>query len=434
MADVENKKFRVEKLVYYNSQNLWGVLGLTPIDDLGSLGKELLNVYGSITASGSFEKPYEDTEVIVTGDVVVNPQYGKQINIISLQIVCDTSSKEGVINYLARSSIQGIGVQLAEKIYEEFGGDTIDVVVNHTDQLLRIYGIGKKTVAKVKDSVEFLKKHQATITYLTEMGIGYSTIMKLIEEFGQDTRAVIEANPYEILDVSKELSFKQVDEIFIKAGGDPRSKVRLQTAFLYLLKQQATMEGSTGCLRSTLSKKFYSLLDIAGSEDFFGDTMETLEEEKKIVLGGGIYVYYKEYLDIERAIAEHIKTLQKCYMPSSAIKENIVEEEIKNFPYVLNEQQVKAVHDCLNTNVAVLTGAAGCVDGDTEYFNGKKWVPIKDYKKGDLVLQYNSDGTANMVYPDKYIKNEADLYHMKNTTGSLDMVLSKDHRFIYLSS
>ena len=40
MADVENKKFRVEKLVYYNSQNLWGVLGLTPIDDLGSLGKE----------------------------------------------------------------------------------------------------------------------------------------------------------------------------------------------------------------------------------------------------------------------------------------------------------------------------------------------------------------------------------------------------------
>ena len=434
MTDIENKKFRVEKLVYYNSQKFWGVLGLTPIDDLGEIGKELFNIYGSITASGSFEKVCEDTEVIITGDVIVNPRYGKQIDIISLKVVCDISSKEGIINYLARSSIEGIGVQLAEKIYDFFKEDTIDIVVNHTEELQRIHGIGKKTVEKVKRSVDFLKKYQQTIEYLTEMGIGYSTIMKLIEEFKEDTRAIVEADPYKILEVSKELSFKQVDELYIKSGGDPKGKKRLETAFLYLLKQQATMEGSTGCLRSILSKKFYSLLDIAGSEDFFGDTMEALEEEKKIVLGSGIYVYYKEYLDIERSIAEKIKTIQKCYMPNNALKEKIIEEEIKNFPFTLNEQQIKAIHDCLNTNVAVLTGSAGCVDGDTEYFNGENWVPIKDYKIGDKVLQYNKDGSANLVIPFNYIKNEANLFHMKNVSGSIDQVLSDDHRFIYLSS
>ena len=434
MKDIENKKFKVEKVVYYNSQKLWGVLGLTPVDDLGEAGKELVNVYGSVTATGSFEKPFENAEVIVTGDITVNPQYGKQINISTLQILHDTSSKEGIINYLAKSNIEGIGVQLAEKIYNTFGENTINIVVNNTNRLLEIRGIGKKTFEKVKNSVDFLKDHEETITYLTNIGINYYTIIKLIEVFKEDTKAVIEANPFEILEVSKELSFKQVDEIYIKAGGNPKSKIRLQKAFLYLLKQQVTMEGSTGCLRNTLSKKFYSLLDISGSEDFFGDTMEELEESGKIVLGGGIYVYYKEYLDIEREIAEHIKTLQKCYMVNNAIKEDIIEEEIKNFPFELNKQQATAVYDCLNTNVAVLTGAAGCVDGDTEYFNGKEWVPIKDYKKGDLVLQYNSDGTANMVYPDKYIKNEANLYQMKNTSGSLDMVLSKDHRFVYLSS
>ena len=359
MKDIENKKFKVEKVVYYNSQKLWGVLGLTPVDDLGEAGKELVNVYGSVTATGSFEKPFENAEVIVTGDIIVNPQYGKQINISTLQILHDTSSKEGIINYLAKSNIEGIGVQLAEKIYNTFGENTINIVVNNTNRLLEIRGIGKKTFEKVKNSVNFLKDHEETITYLTNIGINYYTIIKLIEVFKEDTKAVIEANPFEILEVSKELSFKQVDEIYIKAGGDPKSKIRLQKAFLYLLKQQVTMEGSTGCLRNTLSKKFYSLLDISGSEDFFGDTMEELEESGKIVLGGGIYVYYKEYLDIERAIAEHIKTLQKCYMVNNAIKENIIEEEIKNFPFTLNEQQVKAVHDCLNTNVGVLTGAGG---------------------------------------------------------------------------
>ena len=359
MSDIENKKFKVEKVVYYNSQKLWGVLGLNPVDDLGNFTTELINVYGSVTASGSFEKPDEGMEVVITGDIIVNPRYGKQIEIKSLQILYDTSSKEGIINYLARSSIEGIGIQLAEKIYEYFKDDTIDIVVNHTKELQKVQGIGEKTVEKVIRSVGFLKEHQETITFLTDMGIGYSTVMKLIEEFGEDTKAVIELNPYEILDVSKELSFKQVDEIYIKSGGDPKGKVRLETAFLYLLKQQVTVEGSTGCLRSSLSKKFYSMLDIAGSEDFFGNTMEALEEEKKIVLGSGFYVYYKEYLDIEREIAEKIKSLQKCYMTNNAIKNEVIEEEIKNFPFELNFKQKEAVQDCLNTNVAVLTSPAG---------------------------------------------------------------------------
>lgn len=413
MADIKDKKFRVEKVVYYNSQKLWGVLGLTPIDDLGNLGKDLINVYGSITASGSFEKPYEETEVLITGNIVENPRYGKQIEVISLKIVCDTSSKEGVINYLARSSIEGIGVQLAEKIYEEFGEDTIDVVVNHTEEIQRIHGIGKKTVEKVKRSVDFLKKYQGTIEYLTEIGVGYSTIMKLIEQFGEETRAVVEANPYEILEISKELSFKQVDDIYIKAGGNPKSKVRLETAFLYLLKKQATMEGSTGCIRSSLAKKFYSLLDIAGSEDFFGDTMEALEEEKKIVLGGGIYVYYKEYLDIERDIANKLKSLQKCYMPNSAIKEKVIKEEIKNFPFTLNKQQIKAIHDCLNANVAVLTSAAGCISGDAiirmsrASLGGKRPIELM-YKSQNNIPYRGSHGWKKDVstYVRSYIEEQ----------------------------
>lgn len=357
--EIKEKKFRVEKVVYYNSQKLWGVLGLSPVDSLGDIEFELLNMYGSISACGSFPKPFEGAEVVISGDVTVNPQYGKQISVKSLVIAQDTSSKEGIINYLAKGEIEGIGVQLAEKIYETFGDDTIEIVTNQTDRLLEVYGIGKKTVKKVKESLTFLKTHEPTIKYLTKIGVSYRTIMQLIEEFGDETVSIIQANPYEILDVSKELTFKQVDDIYLKAGGDPTSSLRLKIAFLYLLKQQAMMEGSTGCVRSSLSRKFYSLLDISGSEDYFGDTMEELEQEKKVVLGGGLYVYYKEYLDIEREISEKVKSLEKSYMPNKKIKEDIVEEEIANFPYTLNEQQIRAVHDCLNTNVAVLSGPAG---------------------------------------------------------------------------
>ena len=37
----------------------------------------------------------------------------------------------------------------------------------------------------------------------------------------------------------------------------------------------------------------------------------------------------------------------------------IVQEEILDFPFTLNDQQVKAVKGCLKHQVSVLTGAAG---------------------------------------------------------------------------
>ena len=49
-----------------------------------------------------------------------------------------------------------------------------------------------------------------------------------------------------------------------------------------------------------------------------------------------------------------------------------------------------------------------CVSGDTEFFDGVRWKPIRNYKDGDRVLQFNPDGTANLVIPISYI-------HYKNT-------------------
>lgn len=73
----------------------------------------------------------------------------------------------------------------------------------------------------------------------------------------------------------------------------------------------------------------------------------------------------------------------------------------------------------------------GCVDADTEYFNGTEWKKISTYKRGsqEKVLQYNLNGTAELVIPDNYIVNEniSNLVHFRNHYG-LDMVLSNDHR------
>ena len=73
----------------------------------------------------------------------------------------------------------------------------------------------------------------------------------------------------------------------------------------------------------------------------------------------------------------------------------------------------------------------GCVDADTEYFNGTEWKKISEYKRGsdEKILQYTESGKAELVNPINYIVNDniETLKHFTNDYG-LDMVLSEDHR------
>lgn len=89
----------------------------------------------------------------------------------------------------------------------------------------------------------------------------------------------------------------------------------------------------------------------------------------------------------------------------------------------------------MRTHITILSGHKACVDSDTEYFNGYEWKKIAEYKDGDKVLQYNLDGTANLVYPQRYIKEKCDnLWLMKTHNGNINQCVSEDHRIIYLSS
>lgn len=79
-----------------------------------------------------------------------------------------------------------------------------------------------------------------------------------------------------------------------------------------------------------------------------------------------------------------------------------------------------------------ILGTPGCVDKDTEYFNGKEWKPISEYTQGEKVLQYDTvSNEASLVVPQRYIKEKCDkMYHFETTRG-IDQTLSSEHRVIY---
>lgn len=109
------------------------------------------------------------------------------------------------------------------------------------------------------------------------------------------------------------------------------------------------------------------------------------------------------------------------------------EQQLQDLPRISTGFKAidRVMYGNFENSLTVLTGKAGCVDCDTEFFDGHKWKRIADFKQGDKVLQYNDDGTAELVYPLAYVKSPCDkLWHFKTKYG-LDQCLSDDHNVYY---
>ena len=75
------------------------------------------------------------------------------------------------------------------------------------------------------------------------------------------------------------------------------------------------------------------------------------------------------------------------------------------------------------------------VDKETEFFNGKKWKKISDYKTDDKVLAWFSrDGRSELEYPKHYFVGPAaePFYHYES--DKLDMCMSASHKVGYYSN
>ena len=80
-------------------------------------------------------------------------------------------------------------------------------------------------------------------------------------------------------------------------------------------------------------------------------------------------------------------------------------------------------------------GQVGCVDADTEYFNGTAWKRIAEYD-GGMVLTYDAENrNAQLQQPTRYIVQPAGkMYEIKTVRGSISQVLSSDHSFAYITT
>lgn len=307
----------------------------------------------------------------------------------------------------------------------------VSMVLNGEEAKLdykKIKGVGKvllpRYIAKIKTNnkrVEFMGEAYAWSIEHDEDINKIAATYNNVYEFSKD----VNANPYAVMINLLEWSFDRADRAITKKTYKwIDSYERCEAATIYALKHNE-LDGNTRMQAKTL----------------FDIVKQKAPHCVRLLLD-----VVTKSAQVHYDAPSQNTTLQAAYDAEKHIAD-IIKKKIANphhypmdwqkFTSVdgleLTDEQAQILEMACKQDVMMLTGSAGCVDCDTEFFTGTGWKRIADYQDGDMVLQYNKDGTAELVNPLAYIKKPCDmLWHMETKYG-VDMTVCDEHRIIYWS-
>ena len=114
----------------------------------------------------------------MTGKWSKSQKHGIQFEVERYEEVI-TPTREGIIAYLASGQIRGIGKKTAERIYDTFGQETLQVLDQEPKKLLTVRGISEKKLRKIVDSYLANRGARDVIAFLAPHGVSPSRAVRL---------------------------------------------------------------------------------------------------------------------------------------------------------------------------------------------------------------------------------------------------------------
>lgn len=337
----------VIKVRYVNEENGYSVFDLNTSD--GEI--KIVGIFDSVNVGESLE---------VEGEFTYDNKYGEQLNATSYQKKLPSSIAE-IQRYLASGIISTIGTKNASYIVEQFGKESLNIVFDETDRLIEVRGIGKKSIEKIKKSVEELRFSKSILFHLSGLGISLSLSKKIYNVFRENTLEVINENPYKLIKNIKGIGFLKADEIALKNNLDKNSPYRIESAILYVLNQKAINFGHVYYPKEKLTDEVSKLIGV--ETELIEPVYMNLLLSSDIVIDNSFEEsnIYLDYLYVsESYIASKLAkmALNEDFKILFDIDKEI-KKSIKSLSIQLSKIQIDAIKSCFEENISIITGGPG---------------------------------------------------------------------------
>lgn len=391
-------------------------------------------IFGTLTLKGNMPYLEQDGVYRVIGIEEYDDKY-KSYNykVEYIQEVVNFDSVEGQREFLLRF----VSEKQVDAMFEALENPIKAIENGNVEELCKVKGIGKTMAQKILDRFAKCKDFARAYIELGKFGLTTTMINKLCSHYGNADRAVtvVQDNPYVLADEVNGIGFKKADEIAMSMGVDPHSVKRGKAFITYFLETEA-QKGNSFVYTDILMDGIMEHLGYEYPDEAIRDSLQGLVKDYTLWHNvDKTMLALRKYYTLECNIAKELVRLRdsenQFNFENWEDKVHALEEK-QGWKHT--DEQLDGIRATLEHNVVLITGLAGCVDMDTEYFNGHEWKKISDYSYGEKVLQYNVDGTTSLVVPHRYIKEPQDtLYHIQSKYG-IDQCLSLDHEVAYVSS
>lgn len=278
MAEREQISGSVERITYYNPENGYSVIRLKP-DTRGMLpfkyasGREAL-----VTVVGNLPEVNPGEWLKLTGQWVAHAKHGRQFQVE----LCEQSlpaTTEGIKRYLGSGMIRGVGPVMAERIVNRFGQATLEVIDHQPEKLLNVLGIGQGRVKSIVKSWAEQRAIKDVMIFLQSHGIPTGLAIKIYKKYGDDSLAVVQSKPYQMVRDIHGIGFKTADKIAQALGLAADDPARIEAGIAYTLNRMAE-EGHVYMPQEALEPQAAEILGVEAAK--IVQVLERLESSELV--------------------------------------------------------------------------------------------------------------------------------------------------------
>lgn len=344
---MEELRVKIEDTLFRNEENGYSVVSCRE-------GRRVVTAVGILPALA------EGEQAVFRGDWVTHPQYGKQFKVSSYEIKAPATIS-GIERYLGSGLIRGVGESTARLIVQEFGKDTMNILSEHPEQLIRIPGIGKKRAAMIAQSFQEQYATRQIMVFLQSYGISTGLAVKISKQYGGRAQEIIRENPYRLAEDIDGIGFLTADRIALSMGMGEECPERLNAGLIYTLQDASVSAGHTFLPSEELLACAGKLLRVP--DDLLRDQLQGLLLTQKLhgeISDGKQDIYLPSIWQAENEVARRLWTLlsaSQTVMGPAAGRQ--IRDYEKSRDIRFSATQKTAISMAVQQGLLVITGGPG---------------------------------------------------------------------------
>ena len=346
---------QIEQVTYYNEES-----GFT-VARMRVEGRP-----APVTVVGRLLDPHPGEVLAMVGEWAVHRTFGEQFKVSEFKIHVPTTANS-ILKYLGSGLIRGLGPEMAARIVDRFGDQTLQVIEGDIEQLKRVKGIGRKRLASIRQAWEEQREIRQLMLFLQTHDIPTGQALKIFKRYGHHAISVLRQNPYRLASDIAGIGFKTADRMARQMAFPVDSPLRVEAGLLYLLGELAD-QGHVFSPRGNLERRAIEMLTVTAA--LVSEAIDRLNRQKRIVVdslpvknknaNSGQALYLPYLYQAECRVASLLNQLLDVPAAVSPMTGTDVMDLAKRHASVeLVPRQLKAIRTAANAKVMVITGGPG---------------------------------------------------------------------------